>query len=94
MSSSFNWAANTESLDEQHEPIINIPFMQLKRANKTAIDYLGQKWSPAHDKFAVRWLFRRGIISDFEKELLLEKVAEKMSRIKKMSPHQGRWRVW
>ena len=47
---------------------INIPLWQMKRANKAAIERLGERWSPAHDKFAARWLFKRGVISDFEKE--------------------------
>ena len=73
---------------------INIPLWQMKRANKAAIEYLGEKWSPSHDKFAVRWLFKRGVISDFEKEQLFEKIADKNARIKRMNPNHGRWRVW
>ena len=88
MSSSFDWDANTPSQEEQP---INIDLMQMKRANKAALDHLGQKWSPSHDRFAIRWLFKRGVISDFEKEILLEKVANKVHRIKKLKPDFGRF---
>lgn len=91
MSSSFNSVADTEYPDEIQ---INIPLMQLKRANQAAIDYLGSSWSPSHDKFAARWLFKRGIINDFQKEQLYAKIAEKVARIKKMNPNQGGWRIW
>ena len=88
---SSDWGANTQS---QEEKSINIDLMQMKRANKAALDHLGQKWSPSYDRFAIRWLFKRGVISDFEKEILLEKVAEKVHRIKKLKPDFGCFRVW
>lgn len=91
MSSSFNWDADTESQDEMQ---INIPLWEMKRANKAAIERLGERWSPAHDKFAARWLFKRGVISDFEKERLFDKIADKVARIKKMDPNHGRWRLY
>ena len=81
-------------LDEQNEAMINIPFFQMKRANKAALNLLGQKWSPAHDKFAIRWLFKQGVISDFQREQLFENIAEKVARIRKLDPNHGRWRVY
>ena len=91
MSSSSSWDANTESQDEL---LINIPLMEMKRANKAAINALGEKWSPSHDKYAARWLFKKGVISDFEREQLFDNIAEKVQRIKKLNPAHGRWRVW
>lgn len=91
MSSSFNWDADTQSQDE---PLINIPLFQMKRANQAAIDSLGRNWSISHDKYAARWLFKKGVISDFEKEQLYQKIADKKARIRKLQPNSGGWRVW
>ena len=91
----MSWLSDSDvSTSSQEEKSINIDLMQMKRANKAALAHLGQKWSPSHDRYAIRWLFKRGVISDFEKEVLLEKVAEKIHRIKKLNPEFGRFRVW
>ena len=90
----YSLSDSAADISFQEEKSINIDLMQMKRANKAALDHLGQKWSPSHDRFAIRWLFKRGVISDFEKEILLEKVADKVHRIKKLKPDFGRFRVW
>ena len=48
-----DWDANTPY---QEEKPINIDFLKMKRANKAALDHLGQKSSPSHDRFAIRSL--------------------------------------
>lgn len=74
--------------------MINIPFMQMKRANKAAINALGKSWTTAHDKFAARWLFKQGFISDFQREQLFENIAEKVARIRQLKPNYGRFRLY
>lgn len=80
--------------EDDGEQLVNIPLMAMKRANRSAMDHLGQKWSTSHDRYSIRWLFKNGHITDFEKELLLDKVADKVHRIRKMDPGHGGWRVW
>ena len=80
--------------DENGQPLINIPWMPHQRANKAAIDRLGERWTATHDRFVARWLFKRGHISDFEREQIYENIAEKVARTKRMDPSHGRWRVY
>ena len=81
-------------LDENDQPLINIPWMAHQQANKAAIDRLGATWSATHDRFVARWLFKRGHISDFEREQIFENIAEKVARTKKKFPNYGRFRLW
>ena len=80
--------------DENGQPLINIPWMAHQRANKAALDRLGDKWTASHDRFVARWLFKRGHISDFEREQIYENIAEKVARTKKRFPNYGRFRLW
>ena len=84
----------TQFLDENDQPLINIPLMAHKRANREALERLGATWTATHDRFVARWLFKNGHISDFERERLMENIAEKVARTKKKFPDYGRWRVW
>lgn len=76
------------------QPLINISFTAHQRAKKTAIERLGRRWTPSHDRFCARWLFKRGYISDFEREQLYEQVADKVHRIRTRDPDFGRFRLW
>ena len=78
----------------QDEEAINIGFFAHKRAQRAAMAHLGQTWTPAHDKFVVRKLFRDGEISDYQKSILLERIHDKTMAARANNPSLGRYRLW
>ena len=73
---------------------INIPLMTMKRLQRKAVSHLGSKWGPAHDRFVINRLFREGVITDYERGVLHQKVKDKIANTKKRFPDYGRFRLW
>ena len=79
---------------EMLEEDINIPLMTMKRLQRRAVDHLGNKWGPAHDRFVINRLFRESVITDYERGVLLQKVKDKVKKTKTRYPDYGRFRLW
>ena len=77
------------------EPEINIPFMLHQRLKREAIDRLGGAyWTPSHDRYVIRRLFKEGVISEDARLHLLEKVSQSLERRRQRDPHAGKFRLW
>ena len=86
----------TDSIDlnpDSDEPI-NIGFFAHRRAIHAAERGLGGSWGPSHDRFVVKRLFKAGEITEYQKQILFDNIAEKVKRTRRGNPAFGRYRVW
>ena len=82
-------------IDDGYEPEINIPFMLHQRLKREAIDALGgSHWTPSHDRYVIRKLFRQGVISEEARLHLLEKVSRSVEKRRQWDPDAGKFRLW
>lgn len=76
------------------EELINIPLMTMKRLQRRAIDSLGREWGPTHDRFVINRLFKEGVITDYERSTLIDKVRQKITKTRERNPDFNRFRLW
>ena len=86
---------NEITLLAETEEEINIPFMTHQRLKREALERYGHnQWTPTHDRYVIRTLFKRGIISDTARCLLLERVSAQVERRRQWDPDHGKFRLW
>ena len=73
---------------------IDVPFMLHRRLQRLAVANLGNTWSARHDRFVINQLFRQGIITNYQREEQLERIATKVRAARQRDPNHGRWRLW
>ena len=86
---------NNITLLPDAEEAIDIPFWTHQRLKREAMDRYGaSQWTPTHDRYVIRNLFARGIISDTARTLLLERVSAQVERRRQNDPSAGKFRLW
>ena len=76
------------------EEQIDIPFMVHCRLKRQALDRFGQSWTPAHDRHVANQLFKQGVISDSQRQQLLDKIHHNIRAARERNPGFNRFRLW